>query len=72
MNYSLNFWTIIEDSPKPIAYGCKSYHELYLKLIELGVTGFITEFPENCFMTLKEHERTVSYDEKYQNLCEVR
>ena len=64
MDYSLSFWTLVDDSPNPIAYGCKTYPDLYLKLMEMGVTGFITEFPENCFTSLKEYQAKVEEESK--------
>ena len=50
--YSLKFWTIVEDSPNPIPFGCKNYREVYITLAKLGVTGFITEFPTSCYEAL--------------------
>lgn len=48
LNYSLFYWTIRDDDLNSIPFGYTNYHDVYLKLEELGVTGFITEFPDKC------------------------
>lgn len=48
LNYALFYWTIRDDDLNNIPLGCTHYHDAYLKLDEVGVTGFITEFPDKC------------------------
>jgi glycerophosphoryl diester phosphodiesterase len=53
LGYSLCYWTIKDDDTLNIPFNCRTYHEVYLKLLEIGVMGFITEFPDKCKGALK-------------------
>jgi glycerophosphoryl diester phosphodiesterase len=48
LSYCLFYWTVRDDDGSNIPFKCASYFDVYKTLLSLGVTGFITEFPDKC------------------------
>lgn len=42
LNYELYYWVIRDDDALNIPFNCLTYDEVYKKLHDLGVNGFIT------------------------------
>ncbi len=43
---SVLYWTLRDDQIEDIPFNLKSYKEVYFYLLDVGIDGFITEFPD--------------------------